>query len=281
MAPRPNPKPVQRPPLPFPLSAAGIVTALAVTALPSLLQGQAVPITTSDLESFEPRIIGPAVTGGRITDLTALPDDPSTIYVATASGGIWKSTTRGHQWTPIFDDQPVSTFGDIAYAPSDPDILYAGTGEQNNRQSASWGDGVYRSDDAGATWSHAGLVESRHIGKIEVHPDDPDVVYVAALGNLWAPNEERGVFRSTDGGGTWMTIRGLSTSSWTPRTPTSCTPPPTSGCAERGASTGAAREAESGRRRTGATRGPSSAAACPKATRAASDWPSPKPVPRS
>jgi len=206
MAPRPNPKPVQRPPLPFPLSAAGIVTALAVTALPSLLQGQAVPITTSDLESFEPRIIGPAVTGGRITDLTALPDDPSTIYVATASGGIWKSTTRGHQWTPIFDDQPVSTFGDIAYAPSDPDILYAGTGEQNNRQSASWGDGVYRSDDAGATWSHAGLVESRHIGKIEVHPDDPDVVYVAALGNLWAPNEERGVFRSTDGGGTWEKV---------------------------------------------------------------------------
>ena len=97
----------------------------------------------------------------------------------------------------------MSAFGDVAIAPSNPDIVYAGTGEQNNRQSTSWGNGVYRTDDGGETWRHLGLVETRHVGKIEVHPSNPDVVYVAALGNLWAPSEERGVFRSTDGGRSW------------------------------------------------------------------------------
>jgi photosystem II stability/assembly factor-like uncharacterized protein len=148
-------------------------------------------ITVSQLDAFRPRLIGPAVTGGRVHDVEALPHDPSTIFVASASGGLWKTTNRGHTWRNVFSDQPVSTFGDVAIAPSDSDVLYAGTGEQNNRQSSSWGNGVYRSDDGGDTWRHLGLVETRHIGKVLVHPSDPDIVYVAALGNLWRGNSER------------------------------------------------------------------------------------------
>lgn len=174
---------------------------------PCSLSGQGpTPIMPGQLADLQPRLIGPAVTGGRVHDIEALPHDPSTLFVASASGGLWKSTNRGITWENVFADMPVSTFGDVAIAPSDPDIVYAGTGEQNNRQSTSWGNGVYRSDDGGASWEHLGLVETRHIGKVEVHPGNPDIVYVAALGNLWAPNPERGVFRSTDGGATWEKV---------------------------------------------------------------------------
>ena len=110
---------------------------------------------------------------------------------------------QGHSWTPLTDDLPVSAFGDIALAPSNPAVVYAGTGEQQNRQSTSWGNGVYRSDDGGDSWTHLGLDETRHVGRIRVHPTDPNTVYVAALGNLWAGSQERGVYRSTDGGSTW------------------------------------------------------------------------------
>jgi len=178
-------------------------TFVLLTALAALPASAQQPITAADLEAFRPRPIGPAVTGGRIHDVEAVSFDPSTIYVASASGGLWRTTNRGHSWTPLTDHLPVSTFGDVAIAPSDASILYAGTGEQNNRQSTSWGNGVYRSDDGGDTWRHLGLDETRHIGKVEVDPRDPDVVYVAALGNLWAPSAERGVFRSRDGGTTW------------------------------------------------------------------------------
>ena len=160
-------------------------------------------VTEADLAVFRPRHIGPAVTGGRIHDVEAARDDPSTIYVATASGGLWKSANRGITWANLWEHMPVGTFGDLAIAPSDPRVLYAGTGEQQNRQSTSWGNGVYRSDDAGATWRHLGLEETRHTGRIQVHPGDPDIVYVAALGNLWRSSAERGVYRSRDGGGTW------------------------------------------------------------------------------
>ncbi|HSM61622.1 MAG TPA: hypothetical protein VK849_12525 [Longimicrobiales bacterium] len=179
------------------------LTALAVLATATHAQA---PIRTQDMQSLHPRSIGPAVTGGRVHDIEAVPSDPSTLYVAAASGGLWKSTNRGHTWTNVFDTMAVSTFGDVALAPSNPEIVYAGTGEQNNRQSTSWGNGVYRSDDGGASWRHLGLAETRHIGKIEVHPSDPDVAYVAALGNLWAPSAERGVFRTRDGGRTWEKV---------------------------------------------------------------------------
>ena len=163
-------------------------------------------LTPELLEGLRFRSIGPAVTGGRIHDIEGVPDDPSTLYLASASGGLWKTTNKGTTWTPIFDDQPVSTFGDVAIAPSNPEVVWAGTGEQNNRQSSSWGSGVYRSTDAGTTWSHLGLENTRHIGKIEVHPDNPDIAYVAALGNLWAASADRGVFKTTDGGRTWEKV---------------------------------------------------------------------------
>ncbi|HEX7051443.1 MAG TPA: hypothetical protein VF188_14645 [Longimicrobiales bacterium] len=178
--------------------------ALAALAGPAFAQTRSAPAGPFGELRF--RSIGPAVTGGRIHDIEALPGDPATLYVATASGGLWKSVNHGTTWTPLFDDQPVSTFGDVAIAPSDPDVIWAGTGEQNNRQSSSWGNGVYRSTDGGRTWTHLGLVETRHIGKVLVHPEDPDRAYVAALGNLWKPGPERGVYRTTDGGRTWERV---------------------------------------------------------------------------
>jgi photosystem II stability/assembly factor-like uncharacterized protein len=185
-----------------------VIAALAALLIPVSRDAAAQDAarTPELLRELRFRSIGPAVTGGRIHDVEALPHDPSTVYLATASGGIWKTTNKGTTWTPIFDDQPVSTFGVVAIAPSNPEILWAGTGEQNNRQSTSWGNGVYRSLDGGATWTHLGLERTRHIGGIAVHPDDPDVAYVAALGNLWDPSPERGVYKTGDGGATWSRV---------------------------------------------------------------------------
>ncbi|MEC9242362.1 MAG: glycosyl hydrolase, partial [Gemmatimonadota bacterium] len=185
------------------LGPSAVITAPAAAAVQVVPQGETASITETQLAAFQPRLIGPAVAGGRVHDVEALPDDPSTIFVASASGGLWKTTNRGQTWRNVFSDQAVSTFGDVAIAPSDPNVLYVGTGEQNNRQSSSWGNGVYRSDDGGETWQHLGLVETRHIGKVLIHPTDPETAYVAALGNLWRGNEERGVFRTRDGGRTW------------------------------------------------------------------------------
>lgn len=195
-----------------PLALAGLLLGPAASVAQTTATGEAgfagepASITETQLEAFRPRLIGPAVTGGRVHDVEALPDDPSTIFVASASGGLWKTTNRGHTWRTVFSDQAVSTFGDLAIAPSDPDILYVGTGEQNNRQSSSWGNGVYRSDDGGETWRHLGLAETRHIGKVLVHPRDPDIAYVAALGNLWRESEDRGVYRTLDGGLNWERV---------------------------------------------------------------------------
>ncbi|MFW6078672.1 MAG: WD40/YVTN/BNR-like repeat-containing protein [Gemmatimonadota bacterium] len=193
----------------FTAFGAALMTLSAVPVLapaPAAAQQRAGSLSPELLEGLHFREIGPAVTGGRIHDVEALPDDPSTLYVATASGGLWKTTNHGVTWTPIFDDQPVSTFGDVAISPSDPDVVWAGTGEQQNRQSTSWGNGVYRSTDGGESWTHLGLEETRHIGRVVAHPSDPDVAYVAALGNLWAPGEARGVYRTTDAGRSWEKV---------------------------------------------------------------------------
>ncbi|RMH23099.1 MAG: glycosyl hydrolase [Gemmatimonadetes bacterium] len=184
----------------------GLILAAAFSATLDRPASAQTPIGEADLAALAPRPIGPAVTGGRVHDIEALPSDPSTIFVATASGGLWKSTNRGHTWRNVFANQETSTFGDVAIAPSDAKVMYAGTGEQNNRQSTSWGHGVYRSDDAGETWRYGGLAGTHHIGKVEVDPRDPDVVFVAALGNLWRQSEERGVYRSRDGGRTWERV---------------------------------------------------------------------------
>ena len=178
--------------------AAATVLCLAL----AIVCGKAQPVA-GPFRELRFRAIGPAVMGGRLHDVTALSNDPSTVIVASATGGLWKSTNHGTTWTPIFEGQSTATFGVMAMAPSNPDILRAGSGEQNTRQSSSWGDGVYGSTDGGKSWSHVGLEDSRAIGRIVVDPADPGVAYVAASGNLWAPSDMRGVFKTTDGGNSW------------------------------------------------------------------------------
>jgi hypothetical protein len=136
------------------------------------------------LDGLEWRCIGPAIMGGRIDDFAVVESDPDIIYTAAASGGLWKTVNSGITWEPIFDGQSTSSIGAVTIAPSSPDIVWVGTGESNNRQSSSWGDGVYKSEDAGLTWKNMGLRGSHHIGRIVVHPQNPEVVYVAALGRL-------------------------------------------------------------------------------------------------
>ena len=168
----------------------------------------AAPALTADhLKGLELRNIGPAIMGGRIDDFAVVEGNPSTFYVGTASGGILKTTNNGTTFEPVFDAELVSSIGDLTLAPSDPQVLYVGTGEPNNRQSSSWGNGVYRTLDGGKTWQHLGLAETHHIGRIVVHPRDPDVVYVAALGRLWGPNRERGLYKTTDGGRSWTNTK--------------------------------------------------------------------------
>ena len=155
------------------------------------------------LKNLKFREIGPAIMGGRVDDFAVVESDPRIIYVGSAAGGVFKTVNAGASWTPIFDDQPNSTIGDIALAPSDPSIVWVGTGEPNNRQSASWGNGIYKSMDAGKTWTNMGLKDTQSIGRVVIHPGNPNIVYVAALGHLWGPNKERGVFKTSDGGATW------------------------------------------------------------------------------
>src|SRR5256712_519411 len=164
------------------------------------------PNPADKLKNLEFREIGPAVMGGRIDAFAVVENNPNIVYVGTASGGIWKSTNNGTTFEPVFDKEDVSTIGDIQIAPSDPSIVWVGTGEQNNRQSSSWGDGVYKSLDGGKTWKKMGLEVTHHIGRIVIHPRNPDIVYVAALGHLWGPNPERGVYKTSDGGKTWSWV---------------------------------------------------------------------------
>ena len=155
------------------------------------------------VDQLQWRNIGPAIMGGRIGDFAVVESDPKTFYVATNSAGLWKTTNNGTTFEPLFQDQPVSSIGDVTLAPNDPSIVWVGTGEPTNRQSSSWGNGVYRSTDSGETWTHMGLEGTHHIGRIQISPHDSDTVYVAALGHLWGANEERGIYKTTDGGKTW------------------------------------------------------------------------------
>jgi photosystem II stability/assembly factor-like uncharacterized protein len=153
------------------------------------------------------RPIGPANMSGRVTAIAVVEKRPATMYVGAASGGVWKTVNNGITWTPVFDGQKSHSIGDVAVAPSNAEIVWVGTGESNARNSVSWGDGVYKSVDGGKTWQNMGLRDTQHIGRIIIHPTNPDVVYVAALGHIWAPNKERGLFRTTDGGKTWECVK--------------------------------------------------------------------------
>jgi len=168
------------------------------------LAGQ--PSIDAAIKNLKFREIGPATMGGRVDDVAVVERDPRIVYVGLAGGGLWKTTNAFTTWHPIFDNEPVSSIGAVAVAPSDPSVVWVGTGEANNRQSSSWGNGVYRSLDAGITWQHMGLADTHHIGRIVIHPHNPNIVYVAAPGHLWGANHERGIFKTTDGGKTWAQV---------------------------------------------------------------------------
>ncbi|HSA57762.1 MAG TPA: hypothetical protein VLE53_18755 [Gemmatimonadaceae bacterium] len=163
-------------------------------------------LSPSQLSGLRLRTIGPANMSGRIVDLDVNERNPYVIYAASATGGVWKSTTNGVTWEPIFEKEGTHSVGDIAVHPVDTNLVWVGTGERASRQSSSWGDGVYKSTDGGRTWRHMGLRDSHHIGRIALHPTDASIVFVAAMGHLWGPNEERGLYKSTDGGTTWRRV---------------------------------------------------------------------------
>ena len=152
------------------------------------------------------RSIGPAVTSGRIDDFAVLERDPRIFYIATATGGLWKTTNNGVTLTPVFDSASLASIGAVRIPADDPNLVWVGTGENNNRQSSSWGDGVYKSTDGGKSWKNMGLRDSKQIARIVIDPVDHDVVYVAALGDLWKSGGDRGIYKTADGGLTWAKV---------------------------------------------------------------------------
>ncbi|MGW8266800.1 MAG: WD40/YVTN/BNR-like repeat-containing protein [Longimicrobiales bacterium] len=158
------------------------------------------------LSPFRWRSIGPVGQGGRVDDIEVDPSDTRVFFVGFATGGLWKTTNNGTTFRPVFDTYETHSIGDIAIAPSRPEVVYVGTGEANNRQSSSFGAGMYKSTDGGETFSYVGLRETQTIARVLVHPSNPDVVWVAANGHLFGPNPERGVYKSTDGGATWRQV---------------------------------------------------------------------------
>jgi photosystem II stability/assembly factor-like uncharacterized protein len=183
-----------------------LTTSAIAVALATTLAAQTPSPSTAPFDGLRFREIGPATPSGRIDDLAVLESNPSVFYVATATAGVWKTTNHGTTFQQVFDSATTSSVGDIAIAPNDANLIWVGTGENNNRQSSSWGDGVYKSGDGGKSWTHAGLSESRHIARIIVDPVDYSTVYVAALGSLWGAGGERGVYKTTDGGQTWTRV---------------------------------------------------------------------------
>ncbi len=161
--------------------------------------------TASQYNSMQWRMIGP-YRGGRTVGAVGVPQQPNVFYIGVNNGGVWKTTDYGRTWFPIFDDQPTGSIGDVAVAPSDPNVVYVGCGEGLQRPDLSVGNGMYRSSDAGKTWTHLGLDDVQQIGGLAVDPTNPDRIFVAGLGHPYGPNTERGVYRSTNGGKTWEKV---------------------------------------------------------------------------
>src|ERR1700731_4305159 len=173
--------------------------ALILTGRPSPAQ-EPKPIPP-EFKNLKFRSIGPAA-GGRVCRAAGVPGDPLTYYAAVSSGGVWKSSDGGVSWKSIFDDQPTQSIGSLAVAPSDPNVIYVGSGEANIRGNVQPGNGIYRSTDAGKTWKHV-WKQRGQIGTMLVHPTNPDIAYAAVLGQAFGPNKERGIYRTLDGGKNW------------------------------------------------------------------------------
>lgn len=186
----------------------GILAAISLIALVStnILLGAA-PNDDGLLADFVWRSLGPGSASGRIADVESLDSDPRFILVASASGGVWKSVNAGTTFVPIFDHYGSGSIGDVAVCQHDPRIIWVGTGEANNRNDVGWGDGVYKSVDGGATFANVGLSDTFQIARIVIHPSDPNTVYVAAVGNLWGADGDRGLFKTVDGGRTWQKLQ--------------------------------------------------------------------------
>jgi photosystem II stability/assembly factor-like uncharacterized protein len=172
------------------------------------IQAIAQPVSPELVNGLQWRLIGP-FRGGRVVAVAGVAGDSTTFYFGSVNGGIWKTTDAGVVWTPIFDGQRVASIGALAVAPSDPKTIYAGTGESDIREDLSSGNGVYKSTDGGATWNHIGLEDTRQISRIAIDPQNPSIVYVGALGHAYGPNQERGVYKSVDGGAHWARVLDL------------------------------------------------------------------------
>lgn len=178
----------------------------ALLALVLMDPAGAQKLDTDKIKEMKARSIGPAGMSGRVTSVEAVVSNPSVIYIGTASGGVWKSTSGGTAWEPIFDDEKVINIGAVAITQSNPDIVWVGTGEGNPRNSMNLGAGIYKTLDAGKSWTSMGLENTRNIHRIIVDPRDENTVYVGAHGNPWGEHKERGVYKTTDGGKTWDKI---------------------------------------------------------------------------
>ena len=182
-------------------SLAILAFTLTVAAFP---KAQRVPVTAEMLGALTWRQIGPAMFAGRVVDVAGVPGNPDILYVGAASSGLYKSVNGGITFDPVFESGRTLSIGAIAVQPDNPDVVYVGTGEGAVRNSISFGDGIYKTTDGGRTWKNLGLTDSERFGRIVIHPSNPQVVLAAALGHAFGPNQERGVFRSTDGGATWQ-----------------------------------------------------------------------------
>src|SRR6516164_7088249 len=185
---------------------------ICLLALFATVLAQADSLNPALWSGMKYRMIGPE-RGGRVTAVTGVPTQPFTFYMGSTGGGVWKTTDAGHSWVNISDGQiPLGSMGAIEVSLSNPNVVYAGTGSSKIRSNVSIGRGIYKSTDAGKTWTFAGLRDVGQIATVRVHPTNPDLVYVAALGNPFIDNPERGVFRSTDGGKTWKNVLHISDS---------------------------------------------------------------------
>ncbi len=152
------------------------------------------------------RSLGPAITSGRIADIAVNPNDHHQYYVAAASGGVWKTDNAGVTFSPVFDGEGSYSIGCLAIDPKNTNVIWVGSGENNNQRSVAYGDGIYKSEDGGKSWKNMGLKTSEHIGRIAIDPSNPDIVYVAAYGPVWTSGGERGIYKTTDGGNTWKQV---------------------------------------------------------------------------